>query len=493
MKPIVLLIRDGWGIRKQRKGNAPALAKTPVTDKLLKKYPKAVLQAAEEGVGLPKGYQGNSEVGHLTIGSGRIIHQALERINKSIRDKSFYKNKALNSLMNNIKKKRSSLHVMGLVQDQGVHAHISHLYAILKLAKKKRLKDVIVHAFTDGRDTPPKSAEAYLSRLQRAFGRIGIGRLGTIIGRYYAMDRDKRWIRTELAYQAITHARGVEEESWRSAISDAYKREQTDEFIRPRIIKGYKGLKKGDGIIFFNYRFDRARQLTRALIDKDFQGFHTDHPNISMVTMTEYYDNIPCGVAFPPVEVTNHLGRVISRNKLRQLRISETEKYAHVTFFFNGLKEEPDRLEERILIHSPKVATYDQKPEMSVFKITKTLLKELDKKSHDVIVVNLVNGDMVGHTGNLKAAKIAVKAIDGCVGKIRDKVLEKGGILLVAADHGNCEEMIGKHQTSHTLNPVSNRKLKLKKKTGDLSCIAPTILSLLGIQKPKEMSGVSLI
>lgn len=491
MGPLVLAICDGWGIRKRKEGNAPAIAETPNHDRFLKDYDHAVLKASGSAVGLPEGYQGNSEVGHLTIGSGRQVYQSLMRVNKGVED-GLLKNKAITGFFKKALQKNSTLHLMGLVQDQGVHAHIDHLIALLSAAKRLGLVDVVVHVFTDGRDTPPQSAQKYIKTLEKEFRRLGIGRIGVICGRYYAMDRDRRWVRTELAYHALTKARGKRFDTWKEALDDAYDMGQTDEFIRPRIIGDYKGMNEDDCVFFFNYRFDRARQLTKAFVEKDFEEFHSD-VNVNFMAMTEYYDKMPCEVAFGPVTLKRLLGSVVAEAGYKQLRISETEKYAHVTFFFNGLKEKPNPGEDRILVHSPAVATYDMKPEMSVYEITDKLVNSLEK--YDLVIVNLVNGDMVGHTGNLDAAVKACEAVDECLGKIEEKVLSLNGRLLVTADHGNCEEMVGKHETSHTLNPVNFiiTGRKLKKKEGTLADIAPTILKLMKIRKPKEMTGVSLV
>lgn len=496
MKPVVLVIRDGWGRRSSSDSNAIKIAKTPVTDAIMKKYPHIVLGSSGADVGLPKGYQGNSEVGHLTIGSGRVVYQSLERINNAITDGSFASNPALIELLKKVLANKSRLHVMGLVQDEGVHAHMDHIVEIVKVAKARNIREIIIHAITDGRDTPPSSASTYLTRLTKSLG--GSAKIGTVIGRYYAMDRDSRWVRTELAYRAIVLGEGETVSSWKAALESGYAKEETDEFIRPRIVDGYNGIIEGDGFIFVNYRYDRARQITKALIDPGFKEFHLAHPKFSMLAMTEYYSGIQCPVMFHPINMTNLLGEVISNKGYRQLRISETEKYAHVTFFFNGLNETPYKDEDRILIPSPHVATYDLKPEMSAFEITDRLVAELQKKVYHFAVINIVNGDMVGHTGKLDAAVKACETVDECSGKIMEEVLKQDGTMILFADHGNCEEMSGPCQTSHTLNPVdcviiSNSKLKLKEKNGTLADIAPTVLKIFGISQPKEMTGKSLI
>ncbi|MGM5488938.1 MAG: 2,3-bisphosphoglycerate-independent phosphoglycerate mutase [Nanobdellota archaeon] len=491
MGPVVLAICDGWGIRTKKEGNAPKQARTPNVDRFLKTYDHAVLEASQQAVGLPHGYQGNSEVGHLTIGSGRVVYQNLMRINSGI-EQGLEKNKPIVAHFKHVIAHNSTLHLMGLVQDEGVHAHIDHLVALLNLAKRMGILDVVVHVFTDGRDTPATSAKRYIRKVEREFERLRIGRFGVICGRYYAMDRDRRWVRTELAYHALTKARGKRVDTWQEALEDAYAQNQTDEFIRPRIVGDYEGMHEGDSVMFFNYRFDRARQLTQAFVEPDFDKFHTD-VSVRFLAMTEYYDGMPCDVAFGPIVLGNLLGDVVSQAGCKQLRISETEKYAHVTFFFNGLDEVARTGEDRILVPSPHVATYDLKPEMSVYEITDRLLKEMG--GYDLVVVNLVNGDMVGHTGKISAAIQACEAVDECLGRIEEKVLALNGRLIVTADHGNCEEMKGQHATSHTLNPVNLivTGRKIRKKEGTLADIAPTIIRLLGLKKPKEMTGSSLV
>jgi 2,3-bisphosphoglycerate-independent phosphoglycerate mutase len=498
-KPIILIIRDGWGYRASKKQNAIAQGKTPNTDRLMKQYPNILIEAAGEAVGLPKGYQGNSEVGHMTIGSGRIIFQSLERINKSIRDGDFFKNKALLGAINNCKKNKSKLHIIGLLQTEGVHAHIDHLFALLNLCKKEKFKDVFVHVITDGRDAPVTASIEKINKLKAKLKKIGFGKIVTLSGRYYAMDRDKRWKRTKKAYDCVVEGKAEEFDDCAKQAKKCHKQNETDEFIIPRKLKGYEGIKKKDSVIFYNFRTDRPRQLTKAIVGKKFAGWERKPLDVYYVTMTQYYIPMNAHVAFEDIIIKNLLGEVISKNGLKQLRISETEKYAHVTFFFNGQIEKPYKNEDRILIYSPKVATYDLKPEMSVYEITNKLLKEIDKNKYDFIVVNLVNGDMVGHTGIIKACLKATNIVDDCVGKITNKILEKDGIALVFADHGNIEDQTLKWRTSHTINKVpfifvsnKGKKVKLRKK-GGLDDVAPTVLDLLGIKKPKEMTGQSLI
>lgn len=501
MKPIVLVIRDGWGISPKREGNAVLLGNTPNSDSYEKKYPVCRLKCHGVYVGLPPGTQGNSEVGHLNIGAGRIVYESLTRIDKAIEDRSFFNNKSFLDAVWNCKKNNSSLHLMGLIQDQGVHAVTRHCIALLKIAKKQGLESVYVHAFTDGRDTPPKSAENHLEVLQKAMDKIGIGRVATVIGRYYAMDRDNRWKRIKLAYDALVKGKGKKADSWREGIKDAYSKKETDEFIKPRIID-FDGIKDKDSLIFFNYRLDRARQLTHAFTEKKFDKFKREKRDVFFVAFTEYYDNLKTRVAFPDIKNKKILGEVLSKNKIKQLRIAETEKYAHVTFFFNSQEDTPFKDEKRILINSPRIATYDLKPEMSAYELTKSVLREIDEDKYGVIILNFANGDMVGHTGKLKAAIKAVETVDTCLGRIVKLVKEKNGVVLVTADHGNCEQMVddmtGKQLTSHTINSVpfiliSDNHKKVKLRNGILADIAPTILDLLKIKKPKEMTGKTLI
>lgn len=500
--PLILIIRDGWGIRKEKKGNAIALAKTPFADSLILNYPTAIVEASGVAVGLPPGYQGNSEVGHLNLGAGRVVLESLVRINNEIDSGEFFYNKELSSLCKNVVRNGKRLHIMGLLQDQGVHAHINHLFALLELAKEYNVRDVIVHVFTDGRDTPPKSALDYIEAAEMKMKSLGIGRFGVIVGRYYAMDRDRRWERTKIAYDAIAYGKAEEFDDVSDAILDAYKNGESDEFIKPRKMKGYDGVRDGDGIIFYNYRLDRARQLTQAFVEPDFNGFDADRKMVEFVAFTRYYPEMRCKAAFPLPDMKNILGEVLSRNGLRQLRIAETEKYAHVTFFFNGQREEPFPLEQRILIHSPKVATYDMKPEMSAYAVKDKVIEAIKNDDFDVCILNFANPDMVGHTGNLDATIRACEVVDECCEEVVKAILSKGGIALVGADHGNAEEMLDERNnvvTSHTTNPVyfhlvsNDEFMKVKLKNGILADIAPTILDILGIEKPKEMDGKSLI
>lgn len=500
-RQIVLTILDGFGIYKEKKGNAIKLAKTPTYDKLLSNCPHATLTAAEESVGLPHGQMGNSEVGHTTIGAGRIIDQNLTRINKQIESQKFFSNQEFKNAIKNCIEKNSNLHIMGLISDGGVHSHINHLYALLQFCKKNNFKNIYIDAITDGRDTLPTSGLTYLTELEKWCKKNKTGKISTITGRYYTMDRDNRWERIKIAYDAMTNKKGLEAESIEKGIKDSYKNNITDEFIKPIITKDYMPIKKNDSIIFFNFRPDRARQITKTFTDKSFAEFKTKSLNLYYVCMTEYdktFKNVK--IAFNEEIVENTLGECLSKNGLKQLRIAETEKYAHVTFFLNGGREKAYKNEERILIPSPKVATYDLKPEMSALKITEKAIKAIKEKKYDVIIINYANTDMVGHTGNLNATIKAVETIDSCLEKIIQAIDATNSSLIITADHGNCEKMIDEKtntpQTSHTTNLVpfiiygiDNINLK----PGTLCDISPTILDLLNLDTPIEMTGKSLI
>ena len=502
-KPLVLIIMDGWGVRESSDNNAVKLAKSQIVNTLAKEYPSTTLGCSGGSVGLPEGQMGNSEVGHLNIGAGRIVYQELTRITKSIKDGDFFNNKALLDAINNVRKSRSALHVMGLVSDGGVHSDNKHLYAILELAKRSNINNVYIHCFMDGRDTPPESGKKYIEELQSKINDLKIGKIATIIGRYYAMDRDKRWERVELAYDAMSSGIGLSEKDPVQAMQNAYNRKETDEFIKPIIIKGSPLISDNDSLIFFNFRGDRAREITRCFTDDKFDGFERKcHPKVHFVCLTQYDITIKASIAYSPQELKNILSEVFSKKGLKQLRIAETEKYAHVTFFFNGGVEKPYPNEDRILIPSPKVATYDLKPEMSAYEVTDRVLKEIESGKYDVVIMNYANCDMVGHSGILKAAIAAVEAVNISVGRVEELVKKLGGITMITADHGNAEQMYdttthGPH-TAHTCNKVpfiliSDKKdLKLRN-DGILADIAPTILELLGIEKPKEMTGRSLI
>ncbi len=510
-KPTLLLILDGWGQGKKDNTNAVYVANTPTLDSLMETYPTSILECCGEAVGLPKGQMGNSEVGHLNIGAGRIVYQDIVRIDKAIENGSFFKNKVIYNLISQVKKTGGKLHLMGLVSDGGVHSHQNHLYALIEFAKREGLDQVVVHAFLDGRDTPPKSGKKYIKMLTEKIKEIGCGVIGTISGRYYSMDRDKRWERTKLAYDAMVLGKGYVAYDAVEAVEEAYKRGESDEFVKPTVLvdknnKPVALVEDGDGIFFFNFRADRIRQIVRSFWQKDFDFFErVKVPDLSgMATMTEYDKEFDLPIAFPPEKLKNILGEVCSNLGFKQFRIAETEKYAHVTYFFNGGVEEPFKGEDRLLIPSPKdVPTYDLKPEMSVFEVTENLIKKWYEKKYELVVCNFANLDMVGHTGNFQATVKACEAVDRCVKKVVDAVLDLDGRLFVTADHGNADEMIdenGQPHTAHSHNPVafvwiekniSKGSAKIRER-GILGDIAPTILKLWEIKKPDEMSGESL-
>ena len=509
-RPTMLLIMDGYGINDDSYGNAIAQASKPALDEIFKKYPWTRISASGEAVGLPDGQMGNSEVGHLNIGAGRIVYQDLTRITKAINDKSFFDNKALNNAMDHVIANGSSLHVCGLLSDGGVHSHISHLFALLDMAKAKGVKDVCVHCYLDGRDVPPRCANEYIKSLQIKMSQICLGRIATVSGRYYAMDRDKRWDRVEKAYDAMTLGEGYETASGCAAVDGAYGRDENDEFVVPTVItdtevNGGKPatVNDGDSIIMFNFRPDRAREITRAFVDPAFDGFDRKKivKNLKYVCMTEYDATMPnVELAFPPEQLSNTLGEYVSSLGLKQLRIAETEKYAHVTFFFNGGVEEPNPGEDRILVSSPKVATYDLQPEMSAYGVTEKVLEQIEAEKYDMIILNFANADMVGHTGIMEAAIKAIETLNDCVPRIVDAVLGKGGQILLTADHGNADVMLDKDGnvvTAHSLNQVplvhiSEHPVQFKE-GGKLADIAPTMLTLMDIPVPAEMTGDVLI
>ena len=498
-KPICLIIRDGWGHAAAVQNNAIFVAKTPFNDTLIQQYPTTGIQASGLAVGLPEGTMGNSEVGHLNIGAGRTVFQSLTRINQACADGSLAKNDVLVHAIGEAEKNNARIHLMGLVQDAGVHAMTEHALAIVAACKANNFSDILFHAITDGRDTPPKSAHEHLGVLQAGLDRIGVGRIATVIGRYYAMDRDNRWERTKLAYDAIISGSGKKVSSWKEAVDDAYAADETDEFIKPRLI-GYDGVHENDIIIFFNYRFDRTRQFTKAVVEPSFKDFTTVPHSARMVAMTHYYDNGNFEELFPEMEIVNNLGETLAKHGLKQLRCAETEKFAHVTFFFNSLKNDPYPGEERILIDSPKVATYDLQPEMSAFEVRDKLVAAIAAGTFDVIICNFANCDMVGHTGIMPAIVQAVETVDTCVRDVVSAVLEKGGVAIVTADHGNAEQTTladGSPMTAHTINEVpltiaGAGDVRLRE-GGNLGDIAPTMLSLLTIEQPPEMTGTPLI
>jgi len=507
-KPLLLMILDGWGINPDRENNAIAQAKTPNMTRLSADYPASVIDGSGLSVGLPAGQMGNSEVGHTNIGAGRVVYQDLTRITKSIEDGDFFQNPVLLECMQKAREGKGRLHLAGLLSDGGVHSHDTHLYALLEMAKRQGVREVFVHCLLDGRDTPPQSGGQYLERLEGEIARIGAGKIATVIGRYYAMDRDNRWDRVEKAYRAIVSGEGKHVSSAAQATRDSYQAGVTDEFVLPSVIvedgAPVGKLTDGDAFIFFNFRSDRAREITRCFTDAAFDGFRRElWPQLaSYVCLTSYDDTFGLPVAFGKDELKNIFAEVISNAGLTQLRIAETEKYAHVTFFFNGGREIPFAGEDRALIPSPKeVATYDLKPEMSAYLVTDELLKRLDQDKYDVIILNFANPDMVGHTGNLQAAVRAVEVVDECVGKLVERVLQKGGSVIITADHGNAELMAdekGGPHTAHTcsLAPVvlvdaARKGEKLRK--GVLADLAPTMLELLGLPQPPEMTGKSLL
>ncbi len=443
----MLMILDGYGINENEKGNAISVANTPVMDKLMKQNPNTIIKTSGLDVGLPEGQMGNSEVGHTNIGAGRIVYQELTRITKSIEDGDFFSITEFVKAIDNCKKNKTKLHIMGLLSDGGVHSHIRHLYAILELAKRKDFEDVYVHCFLDGRDTPPASAESYIVKLEKKMAEKGVGKIASIAGRFYAMDRDKRWERLQKAYDALVNGIGEKAQTAQMAIEDSYQKEIFDEFVLPTLIcngeEPVATIGEKDSVIFFNFRPDRAREITRTLVDEKFDAFETKKLNLFYVCFTNYDETIPnVEIAFKKAELKNTFGEIVSNHNLTQLRIAETEKYAHVTFFFNGGEEKQYNGEERILIPSPKVETYDMKPEMSAYEVTDKVVEAIKEQKYDTIILNYANSDMVGHTGSLDAAVKAVEAVDECVGRVVDAIEEVGGVLLITADHGNSEQMI---------------------------------------------------
>jgi len=499
---VLLIILDGFGISEATEGNAVHAANPEFINKLFEERPFTRLGASGLDVGLPEGQMGNSEVGHLNIGAGRIVYQDITRINLSIEDGSFFENKTMLDAFARLKKSGKALHLYGLVSDGGVHSHINHISAILKLAKDQGLTRVFIHAFTDGRDTSPTSGVHFIRDLIERTREIGVGQIATISGRYYAMDRDNRWDRTQLAYDAIMRGQGQAAADWRTAVNEAYAAGETDEFIKPRLID-YSGAGEQDVMIYFNYRFDRTRQLTRAICEPDFKDFATVKHDIHFVAMTHYYDGGNFREAYAPIPSTNLLGEVIAKAGLRQLRCAETEKYAHVTFFLNGKKDEPFPGEDRVLIPSPKeVATYDQKPEMSAFPVTEEAIARVKSGVYDLVVLNYANPDMVGHTGAYDAAVRALEAVDKCLGDFVDAVLGAGGAVLVVADHGNVEDLTPGANAAHTYHSMNRvpcilvghgYKHARLRADGVLADIAPTLLTMLGLPKPAEMDRHSLI
>ena len=508
-KPTVLMILDGFGINDKSEGNAIKQAKTPIIDSIIKKYPCVNGYASGLSVGLPDGQMGNSEVGHLNMGAGRIVYQELTRITKSIEDKDFFDNEVLISAIENCKNNNSALHLLGLLSDGGVHSHNTHLYALLEFAKKNDINKVYIHTFLDGRDTPPSSGKDFILELENKIKEIGVGKIATVSGRYYAMDRDKRWDRVQLAYEAMVIGKGNKSDSALSCIEKSYADNKTDEFVLPTVIVDKEGnpittINDNDSMIFFNFRPDRAREITRTFCDDNFDGFNREkYPNVKFITFTEYDATIENKeVAFKPQKLSNTLGQYISSLGLKQLRTAETEKYAHVTFFFNGGVEEPYEGEDRLLVPSPKVATYDLKPEMSAVEVTDGLVEKIESNIYDIIIVNYANPDMVGHTGILPSAIKAIETVDSCIGRVLESLLKVDGQMFICADHGNSDQLIdyktGEPFTAHTTNPVPFILVNYKegvglKEGGKLADIAPTLLEMMGLEKPIEMTGESLL
>ncbi|MBN7771961.1 2,3-bisphosphoglycerate-independent phosphoglycerate mutase [Clostridium aminobutyricum] len=502
-RPTMLMILDGFGINKNTHGNAIAAAHKPHLDKIFDTYPHTTLKACGLDVGLPEGQMGNSEVGHLNIGAGRIVYQELTKITKAIKEGSFFENAALNQAMDHALSHGSALHLLGLLSDGGVHSHIGHLLALLDMAKNKGITQVYIHGLLDGRDVPPQCTLIYIALLEAHINQLGLGKLATIAGRYYGMDRDNRWERVVKAYDAIALGEGLYADSATLAVQAAYQRGENDEFVTPTVIAETRPVQDNDAVIMFNFRPDRAREITRAFVSENFDGFERKKTiqNLCYVCMTQYDAEMPnVLVAFPPQSLDNTLGEYLSELNLKQLRIAETEKYAHVTFFFNGGIEAPNKGEDRILVPSPKVATYDLQPEMSAYELTKKVIEQIQTDKYDVIILNFANADMVGHTGVFEAARKAIEALDQCVPQVVDAILAKNGQVLLTADHGNADCMLDENGcivTAHSLNQVplvhiSKHPIPLKD-GGILADLAPTLLDLMGLPIPKEMTGKSLI
>lgn len=506
-KPVALIILDGFGLREETHGNAVAQAKKPNFDRYWSTFPHTQLTAQGEAVGLPEGQMGNSEVGHLNIGAGRIVYQDLTRITKSIRDQDFFQNETLIGAVQHAKKNGKKLHFYGLLSDGGVHSHIAHLFALLELAKKEELSEVYIHAFLDGRDVAPDSAIGYLQQLEAKIQEIGVGKIATVQGRYYAMDRDKRWERTEKSYRAMVYGEGPTYTDPIQAVKESYEKSVMDEFVMPTVIVDANGKPVGlveseDAVIFFNFRPDRAIQLSNVFTNEDFRGFDRGDKfpkNLYFVCFTLFSETVGGYVAYKPKNLDNTLGEVLVQNKKKQLRIAETEKYPHVTFFFSGGRDVQLEGETRILINSPKVATYDLQPEMSAYEVADAAVKEIEAERHDAIILNFANPDMVGHSGMLEPTIKAVEATDECLGKVVDAILAKGGVAVIIADHGNADMVIDDQSrpfTAHTTNPVPcivTKQGVTLRDGGILADVAPTLLKLLELAQPKEMTGASLI
>ncbi|QAY67318.1 2,3-bisphosphoglycerate-independent phosphoglycerate mutase [Paenibacillus protaetiae] len=506
-KPVALIILDGFGLRNDVTGNAVAQAKKPNYDRYMATYPNSTLTASGEAVGLPEGQMGNSEVGHLNIGAGRIVYQDLTRISKSIRDEEFFGNETLLGAVNHVKANNKKLHLYGLLSDGGVHSHIDHLFALLELAKREGLTDVYIHAFLDGRDVAPDSAKGYLEQLQAKIEEVGVGQIATVQGRYYAMDRDKRWERTEKSYRAMVYGEGPQYTDPIKAVVESYEKSVYDEFVMPTVITGEDGKPVGlveseDAVIFFNFRPDRAIQLGQVFTNEDFRGFDRGDKapkHLYFVCLTLFSETVGGYVAYSPKNLDNTLGEVLVQNGKKQLRIAETEKYPHVTFFFSGGRDVELPGETRILINSPKVATYDLQPEMSAYEVAAAAVAEIEADRQDAIILNFANPDMVGHSGMLEPTIKAVEATDECLGKVVEAVLAKGGVCIITADHGNADMVIdeqGRPFTAHTTNPVPvivTKQGVTLREGGILADLAPTVLDLMELAKPAEMTGTSLI
>ncbi len=508
-RPVVLCIMDGFGYNPSEYGNAIKAANTPRLDALMAEYPMTYIGASGMDVGLPDGQMGNSEVGHTNIGAGRVVYQELTRITKSIQDGDFFEKEAFVKAIENCKKNNSAFHLIGLVSDGGVHSHNTHLYGLLELARKNGLDKVYVHALLDGRDVPPASGVEYLEELEAKMKEIGVGKIATVMGRFYAMDRDNIWDRVGMAYNAMVNGEGIHSDSAVEAVKKSYEtidedgKYLTDEFVMPTVINNTDSIKANDSVIFFNFRPDRAREITRTFVDPDFTGFERKFFPLYYVCMTQYDATMPnVDVAFKPEALTNTMGEIISKNGLKQLRIAETQKYAHVTFFYNGGEEKVYEGEDRVLIDSPKISTFDLKPEMSAYEVCDEACARIRSGKYDMVILNYANCDMVGHTGIFDAAVKAVETVDECVGKLYDAVMDMDGVILITADHGNADKMYeddGSPFTAHTTNPVPlivagyGNDFRLKAEGGRLCDLSPTMLEIMGIEKPAEMTGVSLI
>ncbi|WP_026688403.1 2,3-bisphosphoglycerate-independent phosphoglycerate mutase [Alteribacter aurantiacus] len=507
-KPTALIILDGFALRKETKGNAVAKANKPNFDRYWNEHPHATLEACGEAVGLPEGQMGNSEVGHLNIGAGRPVYQSLTRVNLSIREGEFYANQTFKDAMDHVRNNGTSLHIYGLLSDGGIHSHINHMFALLEMAQKSGVEKVYLHGFLDGRDVGPQSAEKYIRETQERMKELGIGEIASIQGRYYAMDRDKRWDRVEKSYRAMVYGEGLKYRDPIEALEDSYKNDIHDEFVLPSVMTKEDGetpvgtIEEGDGVIFFNFRPDRAIQMSQVFTNDEFDGFDKGErfpKDVHYVCLTHFSETVKGYVAFEPQNLANTLGEVVSEAGLTQLRIAETEKYPHVTFFFSGGREQQFPGEERVLIDSPKVATYDLKPEMSAYEVTDALINEIEQDKHDMIILNFANPDMVGHSGKMEPTVKAIEVVDECLGRVVEKLHEKGGQAIITADHGNSDEIMtmeGTPMTAHTTNPVpvivTGHKGDLRQ-DGILGDLAPTMLNLLGVEQPKEMTGKSLI